>query len=45
MQLLNHSSLLISNVNLELGMIWKRNKYLPFAVNEFIKLAEPIIEK
>ncbi|MGA9290516.1 MAG: LysR family transcriptional regulator [Anaerobacillus sp.] len=34
-----------SNVNLELGMIWKRNKYLPFAVNEFIKLAEPIIEK
>ncbi|WP_347550069.1 LysR family transcriptional regulator [Pseudalkalibacillus hwajinpoensis] len=34
-----------SNVNLELGMIWKRNKYLPFAVKEFIKLAEPIIEK
>ncbi len=34
-----------TNLNLELGMIWKRNKYLPFAVNEFIKLAEPILEK
>ncbi|KMM38331.1 LysR family transcriptional regulator [Guptibacillus hwajinpoensis] len=34
-----------SNVSLELGMIWKRNKYLPFAVKEFIKLAKSIIEK
>ncbi|TKD71352.1 LysR family transcriptional regulator [Pseudalkalibacillus hwajinpoensis] len=33
-----------SNVSLELGMIWKRNKYLPFAVKEFIKLSKSIIE-
>ncbi|MBN8207782.1 LysR family transcriptional regulator [Bacillus sp. NTK071] len=34
-----------SNVSLELGMVWKRNKYLPYAVKEFIKLAQSIIEK
>ncbi len=33
-----------SNLNLELGLIWKRNKYLPFAVKEFINLAEPVVE-
>ncbi|MFA8438458.1 LysR family transcriptional regulator [Pueribacillus sp. YX66] len=27
-------------VNLELGMIWKKNKYLPFAVREFIEICE-----
>ena len=27
-------------VNLELGMIWKKNKYLPFAVREFIDICE-----
>jgi DNA-binding transcriptional LysR family regulator len=33
-----------SNLNLELGLIWKRNKYLPFTVKEFINLAEPVVE-
>ncbi|WP_270182190.1 LysR family transcriptional regulator [Alkalihalobacillus sp. CinArs1] len=28
-----------SEVNLELGLIWKKDKYLSFAVREFIKLA------
>ncbi|WP_077328459.1 LysR family transcriptional regulator [Virgibacillus siamensis] len=27
-------------VNLELGMIWKKNKYLPFAVRQFIAMSE-----
>lgn len=27
-------------VNLELGMIWKKNKYLPFAVRELITMTE-----
>lgn len=27
-------------VNLELGMIWKKNKYLPFAVREFINICQ-----
>ncbi|ASK62459.1 LysR family transcriptional regulator [Virgibacillus phasianinus] len=26
-------------VNLELGMIWRKNKYLPFAVREFISMS------
>ncbi|MCF6094037.1 LysR family transcriptional regulator [Microaerobacter geothermalis] len=29
-----------SKVNLELGMIWKKNKYLPFCVREFISMAK-----
>jgi len=29
-----------SKINLELGMIWKRNRYLPFTVREFISVAE-----
>lgn len=32
--------LLQSDLYLELGMIWKKNKYLPFTVREFIKLAK-----
>lgn len=27
-------------INLELGMIWKKNKYLPFAVREFIDITK-----
>lgn len=27
-------------VNLELGMIWRKNKYLPYAVREFIAMSE-----
>ena len=34
-----------SNINLELGMIWKKDKYLPFAVKKFIDLANSIVEK
>ncbi|MCA0988349.1 LysR family transcriptional regulator [Guptibacillus algicola] len=30
-----------SEVSLELGLIWKKDKYLSFAVREFIKLAKP----
>ncbi|WP_377888959.1 LysR family transcriptional regulator [Alkalihalobacillus sp. R86527] len=33
-----------SEVSLELGLIWKKDKYLSFAVREFIKLAHPIDE-
>ncbi|WP_156291080.1 LysR family transcriptional regulator [Oceanobacillus salinisoli] len=29
-----------SVVNLELGMIWKKDKYLPYAVREFISMSE-----
>lgn len=29
-----------SNLSLELGMIWKKNKYLPFSVREFITMSE-----
>jgi DNA-binding transcriptional LysR family regulator len=29
-----------ANVFLELGMIWKKNKHLPFAVREFISMSE-----
>ncbi|MGI8314656.1 LysR family transcriptional regulator [Halobacillus mangrovi] len=32
---LEHSSL-----SLELGMVWKKNKYLPFAVREFIEMSK-----
>ncbi len=31
-------------VNLELGMIWKKNKYLSFAVREFISTSEEYLE-
>jgi DNA-binding transcriptional LysR family regulator len=33
-----------SAVNLELGMIWKKEKYLSFAVREFIACAESYLE-
>lgn len=33
-----------SNVNLELGMIWKKNKYLPFTVREFITTSRQYLE-
>lgn len=33
-----------SELNLELGLIWKKDKYLSFAVREFIKLAEPLAD-
>ena len=33
-----------SNINLELGMIWKKDKYLPFAVKKFIELANSKVE-
>jgi len=33
-----------SVVNLELGMIWKKNKYLSFAVREFITTSEDYLE-
>ncbi|WLD94444.1 LysR family transcriptional regulator [Alkalihalobacillus sp. AL-G] len=29
-----------SKLSLELGMVWKRNKYLPFAVREFIEMSK-----
>lgn len=31
-------------VNLELGMIWKKNKYLSFAVREFISISKEYLE-
>ncbi|KAF0817610.1 Transcriptional regulator CidR, LysR family [Bacillus sp. ZZV12-4809] len=34
-----------SAVNLELGMIWKKNKYLSFAVREFITSAETYLKE
>jgi len=34
-----------SVVNLELGMIWKKNKYLSFAVREFISTSEEYLER
>ncbi|UOR13087.1 LysR family transcriptional regulator [Halobacillus amylolyticus] len=34
-----------SNINLELAMVWKKNKYLPFSVREFISMAEEFIIK
>lgn len=33
-----------SNINLDLGMIWKKDKYLPFAVKKFIELANSKVE-
>jgi DNA-binding transcriptional LysR family regulator len=33
-----------SDVNLELGMIWKKDKYLSFAVREFIAVSEEYLE-
>lgn len=36
--------LIQSNVNLELGMIWKKNKYLPFTVREFITTSRQYLE-
>lgn len=32
-----------STLNLELGMIWKKNRYLPFAVREFIFMSKEIV--
>ncbi|WP_079526588.1 LysR family transcriptional regulator [Halobacillus hunanensis] len=32
-----------SNINLELGMVWKKNKYLPYSVREFISMAEGFV--
>ncbi|GGD01850.1 putative HTH-type transcriptional regulator YwbI [Thalassobacillus devorans] len=37
--------LIDSNASLELGMIWKKNKYLPFAVREFIETADQLLVK
>ncbi|WP_273852618.1 LysR family transcriptional regulator [Guptibacillus spartinae] len=37
--------LIQSNINLELGMIWKKDKYLSFAVKKFIDLANSKVEK
>ncbi|MCA0171886.1 LysR family transcriptional regulator [Bacillus sp. RAR_GA_16] len=37
--------LIQSNINLELGMIWKKDKYLSFAVKKFIDLANSNVEK
>ncbi|SEA14374.1 DNA-binding transcriptional regulator, LysR family [Thalassobacillus cyri] len=37
--------LINSNASLELGMIWKNNKYLPFAVREFIEMAKQSLAK
>ncbi len=34
-----------SNLCLELGLIWKKNKYLPYAVKEFINLADSFVVK
>lgn len=34
-----------SNLKLELGMIWKKNKYLPFVVREFISLTQQFVLK
>ncbi|MBP2003805.1 DNA-binding transcriptional LysR family regulator [Halobacillus andaensis] len=34
-----------SNLSLELGMVWKKNKYLPFAVREFIDLSKQYLTK
>lgn len=33
-----------SNIDLELGMIWKKNKYLSFAVREFISTSRQYLE-
>ncbi|WP_017754243.1 LysR family transcriptional regulator [Calidifontibacillus oryziterrae] len=33
-----------SELSLELGMIWKKNKYLSFAVREFIAMSEQYLE-
>jgi DNA-binding transcriptional LysR family regulator len=32
-----------SKIELELGLIWKKNKYLPFAVREFISLSQKFL--
>ncbi|WP_082235999.1 LysR substrate-binding domain-containing protein [Halobacillus massiliensis] len=32
-----------SNLSLELGMVWKKNKYLPFAVREFIDMSTHLL--
>lgn len=37
-------SLLDSELYLELGMIWKKNKYLPFTVREFISLSKGFMQ-
>lgn len=37
--------LLDSNLYLELGMIWKKNKYLPFTVREFITIAKVFLQE
>ena len=31
------------NIHLELGITWKKNKYLPFSVREFIRLANDFV--
>lgn len=36
--------LLQSGLYLELGMIWKKNKYLPFTVREFISLSKEFLQ-
>lgn len=33
-----------SEVNLELGMIWKKNKYLSYAVREFISVSQEFVK-
>ncbi|RXT08018.1 LysR family transcriptional regulator [Ammoniphilus sp. CFH 90114] len=34
-----------ADINLELGLVWKKNKYLPFSVREFITIAREEIKK
>ncbi|MCP3027496.1 LysR family transcriptional regulator [Halobacillus sp. A5] len=34
-----------SNLSLELGMVWKKNKYLPFSVREFISMSKQYLTK
>lgn len=33
-----------TEINLDLGMIWKKNKYLSFAVREFISMSQELLE-
>ncbi|MBU7595748.1 LysR family transcriptional regulator [Metabacillus halosaccharovorans] len=37
-------NLVNTNISLKLGLIWRKDKYLPYAVRELISMAEEIIE-
>ncbi|RKL65524.1 LysR family transcriptional regulator [Salipaludibacillus neizhouensis] len=37
-------NLIDSNISLELGLIWRKDKYLPFAVRELISMSEELFE-